>query len=70
MSARDSSGHPKCAACKRRLKHPSPSGLGPVCERRLHGPATPQPRIPRPAAQPGTEQPELPYTDQLAIWSP
>lgn len=40
------SGGAKCAACKRRLKRPSESGLGPVCERRLHGPPA---RRPRPA---------------------
>jgi hypothetical protein len=27
---------PRCAACRRRLKNPTTSGLGPVCEKRLH----------------------------------
>lgn len=27
---------PRCTACRRRLKHPTTSGLGPVCEKRLH----------------------------------
>ncbi|MER7053413.1 hypothetical protein [Streptomyces sp. NPDC000351] len=33
----------RCAACGRRLRRPSPSGLDPVCARRLHpAPARPQ----------------------------
>ncbi|SFY52095.1 hypothetical protein STEPF1_05364 [Streptomyces sp. F-1] len=29
---------PRCAGCGRRLKHPTPTGLGPTCARRLNGP--------------------------------
>lgn len=61
---------PKCAACKRRLKHPTASGLGPVCERRLTGPPPARTRIPGPTAEPVPGQAELPLADQLAIWSP
>lgn len=61
---------PKCAACKRRLKRPTTSGLGPVCERRLNGPPTTRPHIASPAAaKPGPEQAELPLDDQLTLWT-
>lgn len=36
----------RCAACRRRLKRPTASGLGPVCEKRL------QPNPSRSAAAP------------------
>ena len=52
------------------MKNATPSGYGPVCERRLTGPAPA--RVGRPttaAAQPGGGQAELPLTDQLTIWS-
>lgn len=41
----------RCAACGRRLRRPSPSGLGPVCFRRLNpAPARPAPaRVAEPA---------------------
>lgn len=64
---------PKCRACKRRLKHPSPSGYGPVCERRINGtPPGRTPAITRPTATAGPlpGQDELPLTDQLELWSP
>lgn len=64
---------PQCAACHRALKRPSPSGYGPVCERKLHRRPAPRPRLKRPAATttPSPGQPELPLTDQLELdWSP
>ncbi len=41
----------RCVACGRRLRRPSPSGLGPVCFRRLNpAPARPAPaRVAEPA---------------------
>jgi hypothetical protein len=61
---------PQCAACHRALKHPSPSGYGPVCERKLHGRPARRPRTTSPAAKPGLSQTELPLTDQLELdWS-
>lgn len=59
----------KCAACKRPMKQPSPSGLGPVCERRLNGTPARIRTSHSPAAEPGPGQDELPLADQLEIWS-
>lgn len=62
----------KCAACGRRLRHPSPTGLGPVCARRLGATVSP-PRKPArasPAATPPPLHPgqtELPIAVQLAL---
>jgi hypothetical protein len=61
---------PRCAACRRRLKHPTPSGLGPVCEKRLQ----PSPHTPTAASSgpvPVHEgQVELPLTEhQPTLWS-
>lgn len=66
-------GPPRCAGCHRRLKHPSPSGYGPVCERRVNG--APPGRAPGLTARPATVeampgQTELPLADQLTIWNP
>jgi hypothetical protein len=62
---------PRCAVCKRRLRHPSPTGLGPVCDRRLNGPPPAKPSSHRPDSDdviPG--QTELPLTDhQPTLWS-
>jgi hypothetical protein len=60
---------PRCAACRRRLRRPTPTGLGPVCERRLN-PATPRAS---PAAIDGPVpmvpgQTELPLADP-DLWS-
>ena len=51
----------RCAACGRRLSRPSPSGLGPVCARRL-GPA---PRRPH-AVRTTDPLPEI-HPDQTAL---
>lgn len=62
----------RCAACGRRLRQSSPSGLGPVCARRLgvttrRAPAIRSPDVP-PAPMPG--QTELPLTEhQPTLWS-
>ncbi|TGZ14699.1 hypothetical protein DV517_61820 [Streptomyces sp. S816] len=42
---------PRCAGCGRRLKRPTPTGLGPVCARRLTG---------RPARIRITRDPDVP----------
>lgn len=61
----------RCAACGRRLRRRSPSGLGPVCARRLG--ATVQPARASPTTDPMPEIPgqtELPLTDhQPSLWS-
>ena len=62
-------GPPQCAACKRALKRPSPTGLGPVCWRKLHGRPGRRPRTASPAAVPGPGQDELPYADQLDLFN-
>lgn len=54
----------RCAACGRPLRRPSPSGLGPVCARRLQ-PAPARPRSIRatePPAEPIPGQVEIPLT--------
>lgn len=64
---------PRCRGCHRRLKHPSPSGYGPVCERRING--TPPGRTPGTTARPATAaepmpgQAELPLYDEPTLWS-
>lgn len=52
----------RCAACGRPLRRPSPSGLGPVCARRLQpAPARPHSiRATEPPAEPIPGQTELP----------
>lgn len=58
---------PRCGACKRRLKQPTPTGLGPVCNRRLNG--TP-PTIPTPHTEPGPGQTALELRPmQPTLWS-
>lgn len=63
---------PRCRGCKRRLKHPSPSGYGPVCERRINGaPPGRTPGVARLAAtEPMPGQAELPLYDEPTLWSP
>lgn len=61
----------RCRACGRRLLRPSPTGLGPVCARRLA--ARGQPPVVR-AADPAPEihpdQTALPLvTHQPSLWS-
>lgn len=57
---------PRCAGCGRRLKHPTPSGLGPVCARRLNPARIRVTRNPDvPAGQ--TELPLQPM--QPTLWS-
>ena len=71
MSAQPVAPSGRCAACGRRLKRPSSSGLGPVCEKRLN----PTPTRPSSAAIsqeipviPG--QVELPLREhQPTLWS-
>ena len=61
---------PRCAACKRQLKRPSPSGLGPVCERRLNGLPAPVLRIAGPITGQVPGQTELPLEPlQVTLWS-
>lgn len=48
---------PRCRGCKRRLKHATPSGYGPVCERRRSG---------RPVAIPSPAHTEI-HPDQTAL---
>lgn len=66
-----SAGFAQCRGCKRRLKNPSPSGYGPVCERRLGlTPAKPRRSTPR-RAKPATVPPahdELPGQDALPLF--
>lgn len=63
----------RCAACGRRLRNPSLSGLGPVCARRLGRTAAPSKRARTtppavPVHVPG--QTELPLQDhQPTLWS-
>jgi hypothetical protein len=62
---------PRCRGCKRRLKHPSPSGYGPVCERRINGASpgrAPAVARPRAATEPIDGQTELDLYDQPALW--
>jgi hypothetical protein len=63
---------PVHCACGRLLRDPESRarGLGPVCHRRLHGPTARWPRTTSPDAEPGPGQDELPYDDQLTLWSP
>ncbi len=75
----------RCAVCKRRLKRPTPAGIGPVCARKLSGAsqerrtAAPGPRMPpkpprgptRPHGAPHCDgQEPLPLTDPPTLWSP
>jgi hypothetical protein len=59
----------RCAACGRPLRRPSPTGLGPVCARRLQ-PTTRRPAIRTPDAPPEpipgqTELPLIPFQPTL-----
>jgi hypothetical protein len=50
----------RCAACGRRLRRSSPSGLGPVCAKRLGVPVDRPARripVPRSAARPAGPEP-------------
>ncbi|MFE2712280.1 hypothetical protein ACFXKI_09885 [Streptomyces mirabilis] len=59
----------KCAGCKRPLKRRSPSGYGPVCERRRNAqPATPLRITPGAPAPEIPGQGELPLADQLTLY--
>lgn len=55
---------PRCRECKRRLRRPSPSGFGPVCERRRNARTTPRPS---PPAVPATPAPHLSGQTQLPL---
>ncbi|MEV7154868.1 hypothetical protein AB0N77_09615 [Streptomyces misionensis] len=59
---------PRCAGCGRRLKHPTPTGLGPVCARRLNEPPA-RIRITTDRDQmPGQTELEL-QPRQVTLWS-
>jgi hypothetical protein len=54
---------PRCRECKRPLRRPSQSGLGPVCERRRNARPAPTPAARTPTAGPvqlSPRQTELP----------
>lgn len=61
----------RCLACGRRLRRPSPSGLGPVCFRRLNpAPARTPARAAEPLVEPIPGQTELPLQPmQPSLWS-
>ena len=74
----------RCAGCRRRLKHPTPSGYGPVCARkRAQSLSAGRGGVPGPMVPPGLSQAltarntpphcdgqdELPLNDQPALWS-
>ena len=60
----------RCRGCKRRLKRASPSGYGPVCERRLNGAPVAAPRIASPAVDMCDGQTELDLNHhQPTLWS-
>jgi hypothetical protein len=53
----------RCAACGRRLRRPSPSGLGPVCFRRLNpAPARTPARAAKPPVEPIPGQTKIELT--------
>jgi hypothetical protein len=54
----------RCAACGRRLSRPSPTGLGPVCARRLG--ATPA-RRPRPVSRPDPPPEPIPGQTEIPL---
>lgn len=59
---------PRCRGCKRRLKHATASGYGPVCERRINGrPVV----VPSPAhTEIHPDQTELPlFWQPVTLWS-
>jgi hypothetical protein len=63
----------RCTACGRRLRRPSPTGLGPVCERRLR-PRTAARNTPAAAVggpvPPMPGQTEIPLVHhQATLWS-
>lgn len=71
-SAESAPDAPRCADCKRRLLRPSPSGYGPVCERRRNARPVARASPPAPSASPVPPvegQTELPLTDQPTLWS-
>ncbi|MGW2739086.1 hypothetical protein ACWC4D_33415 [Streptomyces sp. NPDC001288] len=60
----------KCRECHRRLKQPTPTGYGPVCERRING-RHKTPTIPAPSAveiHPGQTALDL-QPMQPTLWS-
>lgn len=62
----------RCAACGRPLRRPSPTGLGPVCARRLNPTPTRRPAIRTPDTPPGPipGQVEIPLQNhQPSLWS-
>ena len=63
----------RCRECHRPLRRPSPSGLGPVCERRRNAQPLPVPAARVPTAGPVPAIPgqvELPLRDhQPTLWS-
>lgn len=54
----------RCTACGRRLRRPSPTGLGPVCQRRLR--SRPPSRT-TPAAATGSPVPPIPGQTELPL---
>lgn len=64
---------PRCRECKRPLQRPSPSGFGPVCERRRNARLAPVPAARTPTAGPVPHVPgqtELPLAEhQPTLWS-
>jgi hypothetical protein len=62
---------PRCRECHRPLRRPSPSGMGPVCERRRNARPTPVPAARTPTAAPvpsipgQTELPLIPFQPTL-----
>ena len=71
MSEPPAAEEPVTCACGKPLSDPvsRARGVGPVCWRKLHGRTTRRPRVPSPATEPGPGQDELPYADQLDLFT-
>ena len=67
----DGAEEPVTCPCGRELTDPvsRSRGLGPVCWRKLHGRTNRRPRVPSPAAAVSAGQDELPYADQLDLFT-